>query len=85
MARRPALPTPMARLRRAALLKGILGGSRGWMVAGLVLWVPLLVRRNLGRSEKFVAREVLQPGQALRLEAIGAPTRAERRSARRAR
>ncbi|MDP9464325.1 MAG: hypothetical protein M3P52_06860 [Actinomycetota bacterium] len=75
----------MAALRRGALYKGLLGGSRGWMAVGAVVWGPRLVKKTLGRTEQIVFSEELKPGQALRLEAIRQPTSGERRAARRAR
>ena len=79
MARRPRLLSPTVALRRGALYKGLIGGNRGWMAIGVVVWGPRLMRKLLGRTE------VLRPGQALRLEAIAPPTRDDRRAARRAR
>jgi hypothetical protein len=75
----------MAALRSNALYKGLLGGSRGWMAVGALVWMPRLMKKVLGRTEKVVAIEVLKPGQVLCLEAIAPPTRDERRAARRAR
>jgi hypothetical protein len=84
VARRPGVLSPFAVLRRNGLYKGLLGGHRGWMTVGAVVWTPRLLKKLLGRNEQIVATEVLKPGQALRLEAIRPPTRGERRSARRA-
>lgn len=38
------------------------------------------MRVALGRRSRVVAVEVLKPGQAIRLESIPAPTRAERKA-----
>jgi hypothetical protein len=84
VARRPGLLSPVAALRRNGLYKGLLGGSRGWMAVGAVVWAPRLMKKLLGRNEQIVATEVLKPGQAIRLEAIAPPTRRDRRAARRA-
>ncbi len=84
MARRAGVLSPLAALRRNALYKGLLGGHRGWMTVGAVVWGGRLMRKAFGRTEKVVATEVLQPGQVLRLEAIAPPSRGERRAARRA-
>ena len=65
------------------MYKGLLGGSRGWMAVGVVVWGPRLMKKALGKNEQIVATEVLRPGQALQLTAISPPTRAERRAARR--
>lgn len=83
MARRARLLSPTASLRRNALYKGLLGGSRGWMVVGAAVWAPRMMKKALGRNEVVVATERLEPGQAIRIEAIKPPTRSERRAARR--
>jgi hypothetical protein len=77
--------SPTAALRRNALYKGLLGGRRGWMAVGALVWGPRLMKKALGRTEEVVATERLEPGQALRIEAIKPPSRDERRAARRAR
>ncbi len=76
--------SPFAAMRRNALYKGLLGGQRGWMAVGAVVWGARFVRKAFGRSEQVVATEVLRPGQVLRLEAIAPLSRGERRAARRA-
>ena len=85
MARRSRVLSPTAALRRNALYKGLLGGRRGWMAVGAVVWAPRIMKKALGRTEEVVLTEKLEPGQALRIEAIKRPTRAERRAGRRAR
>lgn len=85
MARRPRALSPTAALRRNALYKGLLGGRRGWMAIGAVVWAPRLLKKALGRTEQVVATERLEPGQAVRIEAIRRPTRGEDRASRRAR
>jgi hypothetical protein len=85
VARRTRALSPTAALRRNALTKGLFGGSRGWMAVGVAVYGPRLMKKALGRSEQVVATERLEPGQAIRIEAIKAPTRSERRAARRAR
>lgn len=82
---RTRLLSPTVALRRNAIYKGLLGGQRGWMVLGAVVWAPRLLKKALGRTEQVVATERLEPGQALRIEAIRRPTRAEDRASRRAR
>jgi hypothetical protein len=84
VARQRAL-SPTAALRRNALTKGLLGGSRGWMAVGAAVYGPRLLKKALGRTEVLVAKEVLKPGQAVCITAIEPQTRAERRAARRAR
>lgn len=85
MARRPSVLSPFALLRRNSIYKGLLGGHRGWVAVGAVVWAPRLMKKLVGRNEEVVVTEVLKPGQALRLEAIARPTRGERRAARRTR
>ena len=82
---RSRLLSPTVALRRNALYKGLLGGQRGWMVVGAFVWAPRLMKKALGRTEEVVAIERLEPGQALRIEAIRRPSRREDRAIRRAR
>lgn len=82
---RSRLLSPTVALRRNAIYKGLLGGQRGWLAIGAVVWAPRLLKRILGRTEQLVATERLEPGQVLRIEAIKRPTRAEDRARRRAR
>ena len=82
---RSRLLSPTVALRRNAIYKGLLGGQRGWLAIGAVVWTPRLLKRALGRTEQVVATERLEPGQVLRIEAIKRPTRAEDRARRRAR
>jgi hypothetical protein len=83
MARSRRSLSPFTVLRSNALYKGLLGGSRGWLAVGAVVWTPRLMKRLLGRTEKVVATEVLKPGQALYLRTIPQETRDQRRAARR--
>ena len=82
---RSRLLSPTVALRRNAIYKGLLGGQRGWLAIGAVVWAPRLMKRILGRTEQVVATERLEPGQVLRIEAIKRPTRAEDRARRRTR
>jgi hypothetical protein len=72
-------PTPIAVLRRKALYKGLVGGSRGWLAVGAFVWLPMLLKKALGRTEQLVAKEVLKPGQTLCIEAIEPQSRAQRK------
>ncbi|MEY2554812.1 MAG: hypothetical protein QOC57_2672 [Ilumatobacteraceae bacterium] len=83
MAARARILSPTVALRRNAIFKGLLGGSRGWMAVGAIVWAPRFYKRVMGRVPEFVAREVLQPGQTVCITAIPPP--AGRREARRAR
>jgi hypothetical protein len=76
---------PTTYLREEALVKGILGGRKSWMVIAVFAYSPRLLRRLFGREEVVVARERLRPGQVLRLEGLGDLTKAERKAIRKAR
>jgi hypothetical protein len=74
--------SPKAYLKRNALRRGLLGGSPAWVVIGVMVWAPRLMRRLLGRTEQVVANEKLTAGQFVRIEALPTPTRAQRKAAR---
>ena len=82
--RGPSLLSPTGYLRYHAVRKGLWGGSRLWMVVGVFVYAPRLLRRLGGRTEQVVALERLQPGEFVRIEALRTPTRAERKAAKRA-
>ena len=84
MARRPVL-SPSYTLRRNALYKGFLGGSRGWILVGVLMYGPRLMKKAFGRTPQYLSTERLEPGQAVRIEAIPPMSRSERRAARRVR
>jgi hypothetical protein len=69
-------------LRRNAIYKGFLGGSRGWKVVGAIIFGRRFAKRTFGRNEQIIATEKLRKGQFVRIEAFGPPTRRERRAAR---
>ena len=83
-ARRPRLLSPTAFLRRSAVYKGLLGGRRGWLAVGAIVWFPRFMKRLFGRTEEVVTTEKLLPGEFVRLDAVRPPTRRQRRAARRA-
>lgn len=85
MPRRARLLSPTAVLRRSALYKGVLGGSRSWMAVGAVLWGPRILRRVFGKQEEILAVERLTAGQHVRVESLRPLTRAQRKALRRAR
>lgn len=67
MGRRSAFDwrNPMSWLRLTALRRGVLGGSGGWMVVAVLVWLPRLVARFVSRRDELVASETLRPGQSL--------------------
>jgi hypothetical protein len=80
MARRRGLLSPSVLIRRNGLYKGLLGGSRGWLIVGGTFWGARTIRRVFGKNEITVANEVLQPGQKITIEAIKPLTRRERKA-----
>ena len=75
-------PSPTAYVRRQGFQRGLIGGSRGWLIVGGTFWGFRVLRHAMSRSERVIATEVLKPGQVLRLEAIPAAKRSERKAAR---
>ena len=82
---RPRIFSPFVYARRAFVYRGLLGGSRAWMVLGGTFWAGRLIRQTVGRRETIAAREVLSPGQFVTIRTIAAPSRRDRKAARRAR
>lgn len=78
----PRLLKPSALLRRNALYRGLLGGSRAWLAVGGVIWGRRALKRALGKQEQVLTVEKLLPGQAIRIDAIKPDTRRQRRAAR---
>jgi hypothetical protein len=76
---------PTVYLRQRAFAKGVVGGSKSWMVIAVFAYAPRLLRRLFARTEVVVAREPLRSRQILRLEGLGDLTKAERKAIRKAR
>lgn len=56
----------MSYLRRQAMVRGLLGGQRGWLVVGVAAWSIRLLGRALGtRRLRAVLAEELLPGEGL--------------------
>jgi hypothetical protein len=72
---------PLKYLKSNALRKGLLGGNPAWVVVGVIVWTPRLMRRLFGRTEEVVSTEKLRPGQFVRVEALPTPTRSQRKAA----
>ena len=81
----PRLLKPSALLRRNALYRGLLGGSRAWLAVGALIWGRGMLKRVIGKQEQVLLVEKLVPGQAMRIDAIAPDTRRHRRAPRRAR
>jgi hypothetical protein len=71
----------MSKLVRAALRhgmrsgwrRGVLGGNRAWVVIGGVALVGHLAGRSLSREEDTVVRELLRPGESVRVTHLPRP------------
>lgn len=60
------MPGPLGYLRRQAIVRGLIGGSRGWLVLGGVAWaIRLLSRVASTRRLRTVSTEELRPGERL--------------------
>lgn len=77
--------SPATLLRHNALHKGLLGGRRGWLVVGVFMWGPRLLKRMFGRTQEVLTTERLAPGETVTITTLRPPTRAERKAAARAR
>lgn len=56
---------PMSWIRLTALRRGVLGGSGGWMVVAVLVWLPRLIARIAARRDELVASESLRPGESI--------------------
>ena len=62
------MPDPLGYLRRQAIRRGILGGSRGWLILGGVAWgLRVLSRVASTRRLRTVLVEELRPGESLHI------------------
>ena len=60
------IPDPLRYLRRQAIRRGVLGGSRTWLILGGVAWGFRLLTRVAGtRRLRAVLTEELRPGESL--------------------
>jgi hypothetical protein len=72
-------------LRQRGVTDGLLGGHRGWLALGALVWGARGLHKAFGRNEKVLLREVLRPGQQFVIaEAIVRPSRRQRRRIRKA-
>jgi hypothetical protein len=69
----------LAHLRRLGLTKGLLGGSRPWLVLGALAWGLRAAQWALRRPTDIVFDEPLLPGERL-LITHGQPPSRRRRS-----
>jgi hypothetical protein len=80
----PKLLRPSVLLRRNAVYKGLLGGSKGWLAIGGVLWGKSFLKKTFGKTEEVLTVEKLTKGQYLRLDAVAPPSRRQRKKLKRA-
>lgn len=60
------LPDPLGYVRQQAIRRGVLGGSRAWLILGGVAWGFRLLRWVAGtRRLRAVLTEELRPGESL--------------------
>ncbi len=52
-------------LREQSIVEGVFNGSKGWLGIGALMWGVWAWRKGIGRTERVVLREVLEPGQRL--------------------
>ena len=57
--------TRVALIRRRALRRGPLGGSRGWTYLWVVLFAARLLKRLTAGKEEILMTEEIHPGQTL--------------------
>jgi len=67
----------MLYVRRACVRKGFLGDSRGWKVAGIIVFGVRFVRSVVSGHE-IVTVERLDPGQTMSITAIAPPAKRRR-------
>ncbi len=79
----PKLLRPSVILRRNATYKGLLGGQKGWLAVGVVLWSKSFLKKTFGKTEEIIATEKLTKGQFLRIDAVKPPNRRQRKKTKR--
>ncbi len=60
------MPDPLSYLRRQAIVRGVMGGSRGWLLLGGAAWAVRLLSRVIStRRLRTVLSQELGPGESL--------------------
>jgi hypothetical protein len=67
-------------LRKNGLHRGLLGGSRPWMIVGGAAWGLRLLQRAAGNEPRVVYCEELKPGETVVIRHEPPPPRRRRRS-----
>jgi hypothetical protein len=60
----------LVRLARTGLRKGLLEGSRGWLIAGLGAGAIAVARRVVSSHPEVVFRSELKPGEGLAIRTL---------------
>ena len=66
-------------IRRQSVRRGLIGGSRVWMVVGGVYSLLKVVRRMSRATDTVIAAETLKPGESVLIEALPRTSRRDRR------
>lgn len=56
-------------LGKRGLKDGVLGGRRGWLILGVVMWSGRLLKKVLNRPSELISVERLEPGQSISVSA----------------
>ena len=60
------MPDPLGYLRRQAIRRGVVGGSRAWLILGGAVWGVRLLRQMAStRQMRKVLSQELRPGESL--------------------
>lgn len=71
---------PVRLIKRRALLKGLLGGDRTWLVLGIIVWLGGKIRSLFGGGEPVaVYTEEIGSGERFVLAHVDAPTKKRRK------
>lgn len=60
----------MFALGRTAIRKGFLGGSTGWRILGLLIFVPKVLKLLFGRKAESITLGPLQAGEGVEIRAV---------------
>ena len=71
--------SPFRWFRLKALREGLLGGSRGWLVAFLTVRGLMVFKRALSRQQVHVVTDLLKPGERMLIRTIPVSSGKERK------
>jgi hypothetical protein len=77
-----SLPSTIAIVRRNAMQRGLIGGSKGWLAVFVAISARSFLKKHAGRQMEVVSTEVLTKGQAVSVRSIPPLTRRQRRALR---